>query len=188
MNKKKILWLGDDIRMHSGIATQCREIILGTVQSFDYVQLAGAINHPDVGKIVDMCAATTQVTGVKDAYVKLYCCNNYGDENLLFTVLQIEKPHAICLITDPRFWGWFFVLEKQIRSKIPIVYYNIWDNLNYPVYNKPYYESCDALLSISKQTYNINKWVLGPEKCCTLDGVFDKNGNLIPFENAPSNN
>ena len=29
------------------------------------------------------------------------------------------------------------------------------------MYNKAYYESCDALLGISKQTVNINKLVLG---------------------------
>jgi glycosyltransferase involved in cell wall biosynthesis len=31
------------------------------------------------------------------------------------------------------------------------------------MYNKPYYESCDCLLAISKQTENINRSVLGPE-------------------------
>jgi hypothetical protein len=31
------------------------------------------------------------------------------------------------------------------------------------MYNKPYYESCDALLAISKQTENINRVVLGEE-------------------------
>jgi hypothetical protein len=29
------------------------------------------------------------------------------------------------------------------------------------MYNRPYYEACDALLGISKQTVNINKLVLG---------------------------
>jgi hypothetical protein len=38
---------------------------------------------------------------------------------------------------------------------------NIWDDYPAPLYNKEFYESCDALLGISKQTVNINKLVLG---------------------------
>jgi glycosyltransferase involved in cell wall biosynthesis len=54
-------------------------------------------------------------------------------------------------------------MEHEIRKQVPIIYLNIWDDLPYPMYNKPYYESCDALLAISKQTENINRSVLGPE-------------------------
>jgi len=42
-----------------------------------------------------------------------------------------------------------------------MIYLNIWDDLPAPIYNKPYYESCDTLLAISKQTANINRLVLG---------------------------
>jgi glycosyltransferase involved in cell wall biosynthesis len=52
-------------------------------------------------------------------------------------------------------------MEHEIRTKIPMVYLNIWDDLPYPMYNKSFYESCDTLLAISKQTENINKVVLG---------------------------
>ena len=52
-------------------------------------------------------------------------------------------------------------MEHEIRRKIPIAYLNIWDNYPAPMYNKEYYESCDALFGISKQTVNINKLVLG---------------------------
>ena len=44
---------------------------------------------------------------------------------------------------------------------MPIVYLNIWDNYPAPMYNRAFYEACDALLGISKQTVNINKLVLG---------------------------
>ena len=42
-----------------------------------------------------------------------------------------------------------------------MIYLNIWDDLPAPLYNKSYYESCDALMAISKQTLNINRMVLG---------------------------
>ena len=38
---------------------------------------------------------------------------------------------------------------------IPIFYYNIWDDLPYPMWNEPFYESCDLIMNISKQTVNI---------------------------------
>jgi hypothetical protein len=65
------------------------------------------------------------------------------------------------LITDPRYFIWLFAMENEIRKSIPITYLNIWDDYPAPYYNKPYYEACDLLMGISKQTVNINKLVLG---------------------------
>ena len=55
--KKRILLMSDDLRMHSGIATQSKEFVLGTIYHYDWVQLGGAINHPESGNIVDMSEA-----------------------------------------------------------------------------------------------------------------------------------
>lgn len=181
MNKKKILLLSDDLRMNSGIATMSRELVLGTAHKYNWVQLAGTITHPDKGKILDMSEATNKLLKRTDCYVKLYPVNGYGDENTLMMVMQMEKPDAIVHFTDPRYWGWLYQIERQIRTKIPLTYLNIWDDLPYPMYNRPFYESCDLLMSISKQTYNINKWVLGTNRCMSVDGNFDENGNLVPF-------
>jgi hypothetical protein len=64
------------------------------------------------------------------------------------------------LFTDPRYWEWLWLHEREIRSQVPIIYLNIWDSLPYPLYNRAFYESCDALLAISKQTENINRVTL----------------------------
>jgi hypothetical protein len=178
--KPTIILLSDDLRMNSGIATMSRELVLSTVHKYNWVQLAGAINHPEKGKVFDLSQSTNEMKKMKDAYVKVYPVDGYGNEQALFQVIAMEQPKAILHFTDPRFWGWLYALEKQIRDAIPICYYNIWDDCPYPMYNRPFYESCDALFSISKQTYNINKWVLGPENCCAVNGIFDKDGNLIP--------
>jgi hypothetical protein len=183
--KKKILLLSDDLRMHSGIATMSRELVLGTLHRYYWVQLAGAIKNPDTGKIMDLTQATKDLIKAgklqcdEDVYVKLYPVDGYGNEDILFSVIAQEKPDAILHFTDPRFWGWLYILENQIRKKIPLTYLNIWDDLPYPRYNKGFYDSCDALFSISKQTYNINKWVVGPERSFDLRGSFDSDGNLI---------
>jgi hypothetical protein len=178
--KKTILLLSDDLRMNSGIATMSRELVLSTVHKYNWVQLAGAIAHPEKGKVYDLSQSTNEMKKTKDAYVKLYPTDGYGNEQILFQIIGIEHPDAILHFTDPRFWGWLYAIEKQIRGQgIPLCFYTIWDDIPYPMYNRPYYESCDALFSISKQTYNINKWVMSPENCCAIDGTFDKDGNLV---------
>lgn len=178
MTKKKILLLSDDLRMHSGVATMSRELVYGTVHHYDWVQLGGAKDHPDAGKIFDLSDQIKKETGVLDARVIVYPIKGYGNEDTLFSIIAKEKPDAILHFTDPRYWDWLYVLEREIRKKIPITYLNIWDNLPFPVWNKPFYQSCDALFSISKQTYNINKWVIGPENCTTINGDLDKEGKI----------
>ena len=160
MKKKKILLLADDIRMHSGIARMAREFVLGNAKKYDWVQIGGAINHPEHGKIIDMAQAVEKETNVKDAYLKIYPTNGYGNPDMLRRIIDVEKPDAILHFTDPRFWIWMYQMEHEIRQNIPIMYYNIWDDIPDPIYNTNYYRSSDLLLSISKQTYGINKRLL----------------------------
>ena len=49
-DRKKVLLLCDDIRMHSGIATMAREFVVGTAHHFNWLNLGAAINHPEIGK------------------------------------------------------------------------------------------------------------------------------------------
>ena len=157
--KKKILLLSDDLRIHSGIGTMSNAFVMGTLQKYDWVQMAGAIKHPEVGKMSDLSEDAAKITGVKDASLKLYPVNGYGDQQTLRWVMGQERPDAIMHFTDPRFWGWLYAMEHEIRQHIPLMYYNIWDDLPFPHWNENAYESCDALMAISKQTYNINKHV-----------------------------
>ena len=159
--RKKILLICDDIRVHSGIATVAREVVLHTSQHFNWVNIGGAIQHPDAGKRFDLSQDTNVNSGLKDSSVILYPVNGYGDPTLLRSLIQIEKPDAIFIITDPRYFIWLFQMEGELRKKLPIIYLNIWDDYPAPLYNKAFYEACDALLGISKQTVNINKLVLG---------------------------
>ena len=159
--RKKILLICDDIRVHSGVATVARELVLNTAQHFNWVNVGGAINHPEQGKRLDLSPDTNTNTGLDDASVILYPTNGYGDANLIRQLINMEKPDAIFLITDPRYFIWLFQIENEVRKKMPIIYLNIWDDYPAPMYNRGYYESCDALLAISKQTKNINELVLG---------------------------
>ena len=144
--RKKILLLCDDIRMTSGISTMAREIVIGTAHHYNWVNIGGAITHPDKGKRFDLNADTNNQAGIEDASVYLYPTDGYGSPELIRQMMEIEKPDAIMMFTDPRYWIWLFQIEHEVRKQIPIIYLNIWDDLPYPMYNKPYYESCDTII------------------------------------------
>ena len=158
--RKKIMLICDDIRVHSGIATVAREIVLHTAHHFNWVNLAGAIAHPEKGQKLDLSEDTNNNSGLTDSSVSMYPVDGYGDPTIVRQIIAIEKPDAIMLITDPRYFVFLFAIENEIRKSIPITYLNIWDDYPAPLYNKPYYEACDLLMGISKQTVNINKLVL----------------------------
>lgn len=167
-DRKKILLLCDDIRMHSGIATMAREIVVGTAHHFNWLNVGAAINHPEAGKGVDISTEVNSLAQVEDSWVRVLPNNGYGDAMLIRNLIASEKPDAIFIFTDPRYWVWLFEIEREIRNQIPIHYLNIWDDLPTPLYNKSYYESCDLLMAISKQTKNINEIVLGE---CAKDKI-----------------
>lgn len=160
-DRKKILLFTDDIRLPSGVGSIAREIVIHTAHRYNWVNVGAALKHPDQGKIINISEAVNNETGLEDSNVSVIPNNGYGDAGLLRRLLEMEKPDAIMIFTDPRYFEWLFDLEREIRSKIPIIYLNIWDNYPAPFYNKEYYESVDLLLSISKQTKNINEIVLG---------------------------
>jgi glycosyltransferase involved in cell wall biosynthesis len=159
--RKKILLITDDIRVHSGVATVGREIVLHTAQHFNWVCLGGSIKHPEAGKRLDLSQSTNETSGLTDSSVFVYPVDGYGSQELIRNIIDLEKPDAILLITDPRYFIHIFQIENEIRKNIPIAYLNIWDDYPAPLYNKAYYEACDLLMGISKQTVNINRLVLG---------------------------
>tara|TARA_Y100000356_G_scaffold77433_1_gene63998 strand:- start:1417 stop:2802 length:1386 start_codon:yes stop_codon:yes gene_type:complete len=155
MAKKKILLLSDDLRMSSGIGVMSKEFVLGTLQHYDWVQIGGAIKHPDEGKIINMNDSVRKDLNIPDANLTIYPVSGYGSQPLLREVMVRENPDAILHYTDPRFWGWLYEMEHEIRQNIPIYYYNIWDDWPAPHYNENFYESCDLIMNISKQTVAI---------------------------------
>jgi glycosyltransferase involved in cell wall biosynthesis len=161
--RKNILLMCDDIRMHSGIATMAREFVVGTAHHYNWFNVGAAIDHPDAGKVFDITADVNKIAMIEDSDVKVMPFNGYGNALLVRQLLKENKYDAILIFTDPRYWVWLFDIEREVRSKIPIMWLNIWDEYPAPMYNKNFYNSVDVLLSISKQTKNINEIVLGPE-------------------------
>ena len=158
--RKKILLICDDIRVHSGVATVAKEVVLGTAHHFNWVNLGGAIKHPEKGKKFDLSASINEAVNIDDSNVMVIPTDGYGNPQILRDLIKEHKPDALMLITDPRYFTWVFQMEAEIRKNIPIAYLNIWDDYPAPMYNRPFYEACDLLMGISKQTVNINRLVL----------------------------
>ena len=157
MAKRTIMLLSDDLRMSSGVGTMSREIVLGTLQHYNWVQIGGAIKHPEAGKVVDMNESVREETGIEDAELMIYPTSGYGNQEMVRDLIVRHQVDALLIYTDPRFWGWLFQMEHEIRQHVPIYYYNIWDDLPFPMYNRNFYDSVDLLMNISKQTVNIVK-------------------------------
>jgi glycosyltransferase involved in cell wall biosynthesis len=180
MAKKKILLLSDDLRMASGIANVSKQLVLGTVDKYDWVQLAAAIKHPEAGNVLDLNEDVRKQTGVEDASVKLYPFDGYGNPEIIRQLLMVEKPDAILHFTDPRYWIWLYNMEHELRQSLPLFFYHIWDDLPDPKYNRDYYESCDWLGCISKQTYGIVKRVYGWNKEAHWETAKDWQVSYVP--------
>ena len=158
--RKKILLLSDDIRTQSGVGHMAQEIVNNTAHHFNWVNIGGAIKHPDKGKGFNISEQVDKKIGITDSDVKVIASDGYGDSTLIRSVIEQEKPDALIHFTDPRYWVWLYQLENEIRQKIPMIFYTIWDDLPYPMYNREYYRSDDVLFGISKQTVNLVKNVL----------------------------
>ncbi len=158
--RKKILMLSDDIRTHSGVGNMAKEIIINSAHHFNWINLGGAVNHPEKGKGFDISDDVNNIMGLEDSSVKVLANDGYGNAPLLRSIIAQEQPDAIVHFTDPRYWVWLYQMENELRQQMPMIFYTIWDDLPYPMYNREFYRSDDMLLGISKQSVNIVKNVL----------------------------
>ena len=159
--RKTILYICDDIRTHSGVATISKEIVQKSAHYLNWLIVGGLHNHPQNMQRMDLSQEIDKLTGLNDSWVHQIGTNGYGNVDLIKAILKGEKIDALMFMTDPRYYEFLFSVERDIRQKIPMIYLNIWDNYPYPMYNKAFYESCDTLFCISKLTKNCVEQVLG---------------------------
>ena len=151
MNKKiKVLTLSDHPLSPSGVGTQTKymcEALLNTGR-YQIISLGGAIKHQDyTPKIVEPYGKDWKIVPV----------DGYGTQEMIRSVIRTERPDMLWFMTDPRFWGWLWQIENEIRPLMPMVYYHVWDNYPVPMFNRKYYISNDAIATISKVTDDIVK-------------------------------
>ena len=150
--KKKILTLSDHPLSPSGVGTQTKYVIEALLKTGNYqvVSLAGAIKHANYQPV------KTEQYG--DDWV-IHPVDGYGTPDLVRSIIRTEKIDMVWIMTDPRFWGWIWEMDDEIRGVCPLVYYHVWDNYPYPTFNRKHYLSNDAIATISKVTDDIVKTV-----------------------------
>ena len=152
MSKIKILTLSDHPLSPSGVGTQTKyfcESLLKTGR-YSIISLGGAIKHQNYQHV--------HVEPYGEDW-KIIPVDNYGTQEMIRSLIRNQKIDLIWFMTDPRFWGWLWDMENEIRSLCPMVYHHVWDNFPAPYYNRDYYLSNDHIVTISKLTQEIVKKV-----------------------------
>ncbi len=143
--KKKILIISDHAQSPSGVGVQTNYLVKGLLEKKDmtFIQLGAAIKHSnyDTVKVCD------------DFLIKPI--NGFGNKNLLRSVLLNEKPDALIIFSDPRFFEWLFEIEDEVKQVCPILWWHVWDNEPYPDFNDTLYDATDAINCHSYLTYNL---------------------------------
>ena len=142
---------GDDI-VHvnvstSGVGVQARFLITGLQATGKYTFrcFGGAIKHESYETMV-----------VNPDFI-IKPTNGFGDKNLLRQTLAIEKPDAVLIFNDPRFFIWLWEMEDEIHQICPILYNHLWDNYPKPAFNRVLYEATDLINCINWPTYDMLK-------------------------------
>ena len=132
----------------SGVGTQTKYIIEALIKTgrYKFICFGGAIKHPDY--------KPQKVEGFGDDWI-IQPVDGYGTVEMVRSVIWNEKPDMVWFMTDPRFYGWLWQIENEIRKNVPMIYYHVWDNYPLPMFNKKFYDSNDVIASISKVTYDI---------------------------------
>jgi glycosyltransferase involved in cell wall biosynthesis len=150
MKKTKILTISDHPLSPSGVGTQTRYFIEALLKTgrYEFVCIGAAVKHQDY--------RPHKVSPWDDEW-RIFPIDGYGNHEIIRSVLQKERPDVLWFMTDPRFYGWLWEIENEIRTNVPMVYYHVWDNFPAPVFNRNFYCSTDEVACISKVTHEILK-------------------------------
>jgi len=147
-DKIKLLVISDHMFSPSGVGSQTKYVMEHLLSTGDYSirYLAGAIKHQSYAP------QTTEEWGED---LVIYPVDGYGTHEVVRSIIRTEKPDLLWFMTDPRFFGWLWEIEDEIRPLMPMMYYHVWDNYPPPQYNEAFYSSTDVVVSISKVTDDI---------------------------------
>ena len=148
MKKTKILTLSDHPLSPSGVGTQTKYFIEALLKTgrYQFVCLGGAMKHHNYEPI--------QVEGWGNDW-RIFAVDGYGNHEMIRSIIQKERPDVLWFMTDPRFYGWLWEIENEVRQHMPMVYYHVWDNFPAPQFNGQFYRSTDVVACISKVTHKI---------------------------------
>ncbi len=138
----------------SGVGTQSRFLIEKLVATgrYQFLVLGGAVKHESY----DVIKVSDDITIVP--------VDGFGTQEMIRLALAREKPDALFIFNDPRFFVWIWEMEDEIHQICPIVYWHLWDQCDMrPDFNRVFYESTDLINCINWPTYQMcHDWY--PEK------------------------
>ena len=146
--KIKIFTIGDHPLSPSGVGTQTKYVIEGMLKTgkYQFISFGGAVKHAE---------HKPQKTEEWGEDWIIWPVDGYGNPDMVRALIYQQKPDILWFMTDPRFYGWLWSIENEIRAHMPMVYYHVWDNYPYPQFNRPFYLSNDHVACISKVTHDI---------------------------------
>lgn len=147
-SKKKILVLGDHPFSPSGVGTTIKYFVESLLKTgkYSFICLGGAVKHNDYRTL------KTEQWGDDLLVVPV---DGYGTQQQVRDLVHSQKIDAVWFMTDPRFWGWLWQIEQEIRPIAPMIYYHVWDNFPTPLFNRPCYLSNDMVVTMSKVSSDI---------------------------------
>ena len=150
--KIKIMTISDHPLSPSGVGTQTKYMIdhLLSTGRYQVTALGGAVKHQDY---------RPQKTDQWGDDFLIIPIDAYGSPDLIRSLMRQRRPDILWFMTDPRFYGWLWDIENEVRKNASMVYYHVWDNYPLPTFNRNFYLSNDKIVSISKVTDNIVKSV-----------------------------
>ena len=116
--KIKVLTISDHPLSPSGVGTQTKYVIVELLKTgrYEFVSLGGAIKHESYQPV--------QIEEFKNSWT-IFPIDGYGDPDTIRSILRTQKPDILWFMTDPRFYGWLWQAENEIRSLVPMVYYHV---------------------------------------------------------------
>jgi len=146
--KITVMTISDHPLLPSGVGTQTKYVIEALLNSekFDVISLGGAVKHQDY--------TPRKVEGYPGNW-EIFPVDGYGNPDIIRDFLKDRKPDILYFMTDPRFYQWLWEIDDEIRKVVPMVYYHVWDNKPYPIFNEGFYKSNDFIACISKVTHDI---------------------------------
>ncbi len=153
MSKKKVLILSDHALSPSGVGNQTRHLVNGLLEkgTWTFRQFGAAIKHADYRTVI-----------VNEDFI-IKPIDGFGNRAMLREALATERPDALLIFTDPRFFTWLFEMEDEVHQICPIAWWHVWDNYPTPEFNRPMYDGTDLINCHSYLTYEFCKEMY-PEK------------------------
>ncbi len=150
-DRLKLLFISDHPLAPSGVGNQAKFLIEGLLRTgrYRFFCFGGAMKHPDY-RIQQIAPEE-----FGEGNWLIMPVDGHGSKEQLRRALVEERPDAVVIFTDPRFFYWVWEMEDEIRSVCPLLYWHVWDDDPTPTFNRNFYESTDFISCLSLKTYGL---------------------------------